>query len=306
MNPILRRQAARPTGGTHLLTDQMTDQTGTNRTEPASLAQAIDLFITHLKEGRQTMAGQQELLRFQERIGKDKPVTELHAIEIGEYARWTTENVEDANARLDPVKRFLTFAHRRRWTEISLSRYAAAPRRYRRRAQNGAAGGNGSHSGGGANAPTARLSQERHAEMQAELQRLRDIAPQLRETVRLARSDGDVRENAPLDAAREQQAMVESRIRQLETDLARVEIVDAAAADTEKVGIGSRVALYDLTARKERVFTLVDVREADVAAGKISTVSPIGQALMGRSAGEEVNINTPRGAVLYRIDSIGG
>ena len=270
---------------------------------PLSIDQAVDQFIKYLNDGRQTMTGQQELLRFRDRMGKDKPMSVLHAVEVGEYARWATENVEDTASRLDPVKRFLTYAHRKRWTEISLSRYAAAPRRNRRRSRKSEPDANGSSSDG--SIPTARLSQERHLELQAELRRLRDDLPQIREAVRLARSDGDVRENAPLDAAREQQSMVEGRIRQLEADLARVEIVDAASADTEKVSIGARVTLHDLTASQQRIFTLVDVREADVAAGKISTVSPIGQALMGHSPGEVVTINTPRGAMEYRIESIG-
>ena len=271
---------------------------------PLSIDQAVDQFIKYLNDGRQTMTGQQELLRFRDRMGKDKPMSVLHAVEVGEYARWATENVEDTASRLDPVKRFLTYAHRKRWTEISLSRYAAAPRRNRRRSRKSEPDANGGVSSDGS-IPTARLSQERHLELQAELRRLRDDLPQIREAVRLARSDGDVRENAPLDAAREQQSMVEGRIRQLEADLARVEIVDAASADTEKVSIGARVTLHDLTASQQRIFTLVDVREADVAAGKISTVSPIGQALMGHSPGEVVTINTPRGAMEYRIESIG-
>ncbi len=265
-----------------------------------SISQAISLFINHLKDGKQALQGQQELLRFQARIGKDKLVSTLHAIEVGDYAKWTTENVENPALRLDPVKKFLTFANRQGWTESSLARYAAAPRRNRRRFQNSG------QTSAGPGTPSARLSQERHTELQAELQRLRDEVPQIRETIRLARSDGDVRENAPLDAAREQQQLVARRIRQLETDLAHVEIVDAANADTEKVGMGSRVTLHDLASAQERVFTLVDVREADVSAGKISTVSPIGQALMGHSAGEEVTISTPRGSVQYRIEGIGG
>ena len=264
-----------------------------------SIAQAINLFVNHLKDSKQALQGQQELLRFQARLGRDKLISTLHAIEVGEYAKWTTENVEDPASRLEPVKKFLTFANRRGWTESSLARYAAAPRRNRRRFAN-------ADQGTTTGTPSARLSRERHIELQAELQRLRDEVPQIREAIRLARSDGDVRENAPLDAAREQQQLVERRIRQLETDLANVEIVDAANANTERVVIGSRVTLHDLTARQERVFTLVDVREADVSAGKISTVSPIGEALMGRSPGEEVTINTPRGPVQYRIDGIGG
>lgn len=280
-----------------------TEDTKLTNDAPLSIDQAIDQFIKYLNEGRQTMTGQQELLRFRDRMGKDKPMSVLHAVEVGEYARWATENVEDTASRLDPVKRFLTYAHRKHWTEISLSRYAAAPRRNRRRSRKSDSDGNG---GGDGSIPTARLSQERYIELQAELQRLRDELPQIREAVRLARSDGDVRENAPLDAAREQQSMVERRIRQLEADLARVEIVDAASADTEKVSIGARVTLHDLAASQQRVFTLVDVREADVWAGKISTVSPLGQALMGHSPGEVVIVNAPRGAMEYRIEGIGG
>ena len=263
-----------------------------------SIAEAVNLFVNHLKESKQVLQGQQELLRFQSRVGRDNLISELHAIEVGDYAKWTTENIENPAIRLDPVKKFLAFANRRGWTAISLARYAAAPRRNRKRV--------GGQLTSGAGGPTARLSQERHTELQAELQRLRDEVPQIRDAIRLARADGDIRENSPLDAAREQQQLVERRIRQLDNDLARVEIVDAANADTEKVSIGSRVTLRDMDRQQERVFTLVDIREADVAAGKISTVSPIGQAIMGRSTGEEVTITTPRGSVQYRIEGIGG
>ena len=280
------------------------DRQLTNDDQQLSIAEAISRFVDHQKDSKQAMQGQQELLRFQARIGKDKPITTLHAIDVGDYAKWTSENVENPAIRLDPVKKFLTFANRRGWTEISLARYAAAPRRNRRRFQNA------DPSGVSYSAPTARLSEERHAELQAELQRLRDEVPLIREAIRVARSDGDVRENAPLDAAREQQQMVTRRIRQLEHDLARVEIVDAANADTELVSISSRVTLHylgdDPDQKPVQVFTLVDVREADVSARKISTVSPIGQALMGRGAGDEVSIATPRGSVQYRIASIGG
>ena len=276
------------------------DRQLTNDDQQLSIAEAISRFVDHQKDSKQAMQGQQELLRFQARIGKDKPITTLHAIDVGDYAKWTSENVENPAIRLDPVKKFLTFANRRGWTEISLARYAAAPRRNRRRFQNA------DPSGASYGAPTARLSEERHAELQSELQQLRDEVPVIREEIRVARSDGDVRENAPLDAAQEKQRMVERRIRQLEHDLARVEIVDAANADTGWVSIGSRVTLHNLESDEEQVFTLVDVREADVSARKISTVSPIGQALMGRGEGDEVSIATPRGAVQYRIASIGG
>jgi transcription elongation factor GreA len=269
--------------------------------QPLSISQAINQFVDHLKESKQALQGQQELLRFQARIGRDKPMSTLHAIEVGEYAKWTTENVEDPSTRLDPVKKFLTFANRRGWTENSLARYAAAPRRNRRRFQN--TGQNGTYTG----TPSARLSQERHTELQVELQRLRDEVPQIREAIRLARSDGDVRENAPLDAAKDHQGIIESRIRVLETSIANAQIrSDTGSAAVTRSTVGARVTLKDVGSGRVVSYTLVDIREADAATGKISTQSPVGHALLDRTVGEEVTINVPRGTLQYLVQKIVG
>ena len=70
--------------------------------------------------------------------------------------------------------------------------------------------------------------------------------------------------------------------------------------------MGTSITLRDVASGKQIVYTLVDVREADVASGKISTRSPVGQALLDRRVGEEVTINVPRGTLRYKVEKIGG
>ena len=126
------------------------------------------------------------------------------------------------------------------------------------------------------------------------------------EDIRLAMADKDFRENAPLDAAKERQGMIESQIRDLEDSLSKAQLIDAAPAEPrQRVALGAKITLKDVSSGKKMVYTLVDVREADIAAGKISNVSPIGQAIQDRNLGDEVVINVPRGTVCYLIQEIG-
>jgi len=119
-------------------------------------------------------------------------------------------------------------------------------------------------------------------------------------------ADKDFRENAPLEAAKERQGFIESRIRELEGTLPSVQLLAANAAEPQKrVKVGVTVTLKDTTTGREVVYTLVDVREADVASGKISTVSPVGQALLDRAVGDELSVHVPRGTLNYIVQKIG-
>ncbi len=121
-----------------------------------------------------------------------------------------------------------------------------------------------------------------------------------------AMADKDFRENAPLDAAKEQQGIIEGRIQELESMLARTEILSAKPRKKQlKVAMGTKVTLKELGSGRKILYTLVDMREADVAAGKISTQSPVGQALLERSVGEEVEVTVPKGTVRYKVERIG-
>jgi transcription elongation factor GreA len=116
-----------------------------------------------------------------------------------------------------------------------------------------------------------------------------------------AKSQGDLSENAEYHEARDEQAMVEHRIGQIEAMLKAAEIVERHSSDLVEVGATVTVKKPD---GKKAVYTLVGTEEADIAAGKISYQSPLGQALMGKKKGECAMVGTPKGEVCYDIVEI--
>ena len=159
----------------------------------------------------------------------------------------------------------------------------------------------------GAAPPTARLepvllSGEGLTRLRAELTHLREVRrPEVILRVKAARELGDLRENAEYHAAREEQSFLEGRIQQLQATLDRVVVTEAAVA-TGVVQVGSTV---EVEMDGERAtYQLVDPAEASIAAGRLSYRSPIGAALLGRRAGEDLTVATPAGAHTYRIIAV--
>ena len=141
--------------------------------------------------------------------------------------------------------------------------------------------------------------------MKVELKRLktterRDVARE----IELARSHGDLRENADYDAAKERQGMLEANIRSLEDKLARAEVIDVSRLTGERVIFGATVGLLDLDSDEEKTVTIVGEAEADVRAGRISVTSPIARALIGKSVDDVANVNTPGGLREYEITAV--
>ena len=122
--------------------------------------------------------------------------------------------------------------------------------------------------------------------------------------IEVARSFGDLSENAEYDEAKNEQARIEGRIRDLEEMLRNAEVVDQAGQPAGVVGVGSAVRVYDLEYEEEDTYTLVGATEADPAKLKVSTESPIGKALIGARVGEVVEAQTPGGVIKLRIDEI--
>jgi len=137
-------------------------------------------------------------------------------------------------------------------------------------------------------------------------QELGDLKSQKRQeiAVRLehAKSLGDLSENAEYQETKEEQALVEQRIAELE-ERVREAVVVAKPTRTDTVGIGSTVRIK--TDKGEAVYTIVGSEEADPAAEKISNESPLGKAFLGRHQGEKVEVRTPAGAVVYTVVEIG-
>ncbi len=116
-----------------------------------------------------------------------------------------------------------------------------------------------------------------------------------------ARAQGDLSENAEYDAAKEAQGHLEARIAKLEDTVSSARLVDESHIDTSKAFILSTVKVRNSKSGDEATYTLVSPEEADMAAGRISIKSPVGQGLLGKSVGESADIKVPAGTVKLEI-----
>ena len=142
--------------------------------------------------------------------------------------------------------------------------------------------------------------------LRAELNELKTVQrPKISLAIAEAREHGDLKENAEYHAAREQQSFCEGRITEIEAKLSESEIIDISKIEPNgKVIFGTTVTLFDLDTDEYVTYQIVGEDEADVAAGKISVVSPIARAIMGKPGGEEVVVKVPAGEVQYEIEKI--
>lgn len=148
------------------------------------------------------------------------------------------------------------------------------------------------------------ISRQGYARLEEELARLKAERPQIIQAIKEAREEGDLRENAGYDAARERQGMAEARIKYIESRLGLFTVIDLDAISGEKVIFGATVEVEDVDSGERRTYTILGQDEADPARGSISFASPVGQALLGKEEGDEVSIDIPRGRVTYEIVSI--
>jgi transcription elongation factor GreA len=145
------------------------------------------------------------------------------------------------------------------------------------------------------------LTPDGHARLIEEHRQLtQDRRPEVIDRIKRARELGDLKENADYTAAREEQSFLEGRIQAIEGQLRFAVVV--APTDGSRVALGSRVTVEQ--DGEEQVFTVVGPTESDPSSGRISSVSPVGKALLGRAAGEEAVVVTPRGQTRYRVVSI--
>ena len=124
---------------------------------------------------------------------------------------------------------------------------------------------------------------------------------EVKEALATARSYGDLSENSEYDEARNEQAKVESRITELEELILNAVIVDESKIDTSIVNMGSTVKVYDIEFDETEEYSIVGSNEVDAFANKISDMSPMGKALIGKKAGDEVTVEAPGGIIRLRI-----
>jgi len=123
----------------------------------------------------------------------------------------------------------------------------------------------------------------------------RELVHELPKEIKKAASLGDLSENAEYHMAKQRQEYVKARVRQLGKRLAELSMINMNNIPRDKVGLGSTVKVFDSTKNEEREYNLVTSEESDVAAGKISTTSPIGRALLNKKVGDTAVVVTPTG-----------
>ena len=148
------------------------------------------------------------------------------------------------------------------------------------------------------------LTSEGLKELQDELEELKTVGrKEAAEKIKVARSFGDLSENAEYDEAMSDQAKLEARISEVEHIIKTAKVIDENEFDTEIVHIGSTVKITD-DKKKEFVYTIVGFAQADPVLGKISDESPVGKALIGHKKGEKVVVETPSGNLQFKIKEI--
>ena len=142
--------------------------------------------------------------------------------------------------------------------------------------------------------------------LKAELENLKNIQrPKVVEAIAEARSHGDLKENAEYHAAKEQQALIESRVIAINDMIARANVIDVTKIDNDgKVIFGSTVKVQDLESNKEITYKLVGQDEADISKNLIFYKSPIGKALIGKNKGDLVSVSTPSGERNFEIQDV--
>ena len=227
-----------------------------------------------------------EVDRFVEWYHGDRPMSELSGETVRAYAEF---HGDDDGTAMEPVRGFLAYSARMAFTDADLVSHLLLE---------GTPGAPASATGPESNGYQVTI--EGLQSLEGELAELKGRRPEMADTLRLAREDKDFRENAPLDAARDEQAHLEARIREIEDQLRRAVIIGAGSKGG-RANVGSTVRILNLDSGNEQTFHLVSPSEVDPGAGKISTESPFGAAMIDHAPGDEVTVHAPAGVLKLRM-----
>lgn len=149
------------------------------------------------------------------------------------------------------------------------------------------------------------MTKEGYDALVADLKYMKSVKrPEVSQAIAEAREKGDLSENAEYHAAREELALLEAKIAEMEGKVGNARVMDEKLIDISKVGILTKVEVMNKKLNKKQVFIIVSEAEASLKDGKISITSPIGRALLGKHKGEKAVAQTPGGAMEFEVLSI--
>ncbi len=269
---------------------------------PTTLLETIGKYIEYAekRKGYNPEETPKELQRFVSWCGANRSIKDIPPSVIGDYADRVagTGTTPQAPERLQEVRKFLSFVRNKEFgpkdksgKQVNLAHHVRV-RRARVRQPRSAV----------PEEKFIELTAEGHEQLVNELESLKSERGHLASEIQRAAADKDVRENAPLEAAREEAGRVESRIREIEFTLGNAVVIDENdPTRSQIIKLGTVVEVRDMASEREFKYTVVSSSEASPLDFKISDASPLGKVLLGRAAGHEVVADTPRGDVKYKI-----
>ncbi len=253
-------------------------------------------YITRLPSHARA-AAQQELWRFIRWCGGDRDISSLSPNDIASYAQWAAPSGGESLKRLEPVKTFLAHLEKRGYVKENLGIHLKVVK-----------GNKKTSIAPKAPIETIPVTKDGYLKLQRDLEKLKVERTSMPKILQAARADKDFRENAPLDAAREQQGKLESRIRELESVLRAAVIMEEGGEKPKNASkaarLGTRVTLRDAVTGDLVSYTLVGTNEANLSDGKLSATSPTGKVILDKPEGAEVEVTAPMGNIKYFIEKI--
>lgn len=264
-----------------------------NVSQNLSLGEAASRFLAGLPPEERGLS-QPEIYKFIRWFGGEQSLAGLAAAEVANYAERLSFSDTDYTRKLELIRTFLVCARKNGWSKTNLAIHLKAKK-----------GKTSLPSSSRRGLPeTVFLTQQGYTELEAELATLLSKRVEAIDEIQKAAADKDFRENAPLQAAREQRGHLEGRIMELEATMKSAVVIGEKQETVFKIGIGDSVTLDDLDSGEELRYMLVSPREVDPTRGKISSTSPIGRALIGKGQGAMVEVVAPVGKLRYQIKQV--
>ena len=272
----------------------MTNESQGATVTPITLGEALSEYLSTLKPA-QRHEQETYVRKYVEHADPSMIAANLSGSRVESYAESQIRSADpNAQRRVEALKAWFQFLKKKNYTSANYGINVRVKR-----------------TGGRAGAAAVRI-EEAPIEMTAdgieqlrrELSAIESKVPDLVKAIEVARSDGDLRENAPYHAAREALAFSNDRKQRIETSLKRAVVVDSSGRDEGLAALGSLVTVTYVEKERQETYQLVNAREANARERRISVESPVGKVLLGRRVGDEVEVEAPQGTMHYRVDSV--
>ncbi|NLE08046.1 MAG: transcription elongation factor GreA [Dehalococcoidales bacterium] len=261
--------------------------------EIPGLGDAAGLYLASLPAEKQGES-QHEIYKFIRWFGRDRAFDNISPAQLDDYSDNAARSDPGHVEKLSLVRAFLSYAKKKGWTDTNLGIHLKAKKVKTKTVKTARKD----------TVESISMTREGYDKMITELEILKEERHVVTEEITRAAADKDFRENVPFHAAREKKGMIDGRIIEIEATLKAAVVVNEGKKSNHCVDIGKTFVLCDSSKGNELCYTLVGPREADPARGRISSVSPIGKAVMGKKQGDAVEFHAPSGVRKYQLKEI--